>query len=163
MLEIERKFLIKELPDLTHMQPIHYERYFVINTSNQHVRVQKKGNRFELETKVKINELEFHKDKQEISKAYFLELSHNCNKAIVRDSYLIHKNPNITIKKYFDDYEGLIRAEIEYDNMEQINTFVLPDWLGKEITGTELANDNKLITLDRNKFLKKLQFYQDKN
>lgn len=157
MKEIERKFLIKDLPNLKDINPIRYERYFLNNDDNDQVRIQKRDNKFELETKVKISNVEYHKTKKEISEKEFLDLSRICTKEIIRESYLIL--PNITIKKYFGDYEGLVRAEIEYDVIEQLENIELPDWVGKEITGTELANDSKLIKLSRAEFLEKLSDY----
>lgn len=160
MREIERKFLVKELPNLNNIEPIRYERYFLDDSEDKQVRIQKKSNKFELETKTKINDTEYEKTKKDITENEFLELSQNCNKSIIRDSYLISDKPNITIKKYYNDYDGLIRAEIEYSNIEEIGVFILPDWIGIEITGTELGNDNKLIKLNRAEFLEALKKYK---
>lgn len=99
MLEIERKFLIQKLPDLSQIKPIRYERYFISDEDKNQIRVQKKGHKYELETKQQINEQEYYKTKREITKTEFLELSAECNKSIIRLSYLISESPNITIKK----------------------------------------------------------------
>lgn len=157
MLEIERKFLIQKLPDLSQIKPIRYERYFISDEDKNQIRVQKKGHKYELETKQQINEQEYYKTKREITKTEFLELSAECNKSIIRLSYLISQSPNITIKKYCGPYEGLVRAEIEYDSIEQIGLYELPKWFGKEITGTVLANDHRLIKLNRTEFLECLK------
>lgn len=156
MREIERKFLVLKLPELNNIDPIHYERYIINDEANKQVRIQKKDNSYELELKIKINDFEYEKTKKNISKSEFKKLSASCHKSIIRDSYLVNTCPNITIKKYFGDYEGLIRAEVEYENAEQMQTFKLPEWLGNEITGTNLGNDNKLARLSRNEFLKTL-------
>lgn len=160
MIEIERKFLIQELPDLEGKIPLCYTRYFISEDENKQIRVQRKGNRFELETKTKLNELKYRKTKTEISEENFLKLSSKCTKAIIRDSYLFCEQPNITLKIYHGTYEGLIRAEIEYDNIKQVENYNLPDWFGTEITGSELASDNKLIKLSRDEFLQHLKKYR---
>lgn len=157
MKEIERKFLVREIPDLKDIKPIRYERYFIQNTELQQIRVQKRGNVFEKEIKKKINTFEYEKYKEIITEEEFSKIASKCKKSIIRDSYLISNNPNITIKKYFGEYEGLIRAEIEFNNIDELNVFEIPKWIGKEITGTILGNDNKLIKLDRNKFLQIMQ------
>jgi CYTH domain-containing protein len=42
MKEIERKFLIKDIPILDDIEPIRYERYFLSNFNDSEVRIQKK-------------------------------------------------------------------------------------------------------------------------
>jgi hypothetical protein len=42
MLEIERKFLIQELPDLQNIPEITYERYFLEINPDREIRIQKK-------------------------------------------------------------------------------------------------------------------------
>lgn len=152
MQEIERKFLIRKLPELSEIQPIAYERRFLSNNSDKQIRIQRKNDKYELETKTKINELEYRKTKKEISEKEFLELSAKCSKTIIRDSYLISVAPEISVKIYHGDYEGLIRAEIEYKNLAEIKTLKLPIWFGREITGIKLASDAELIKLSRDEF-----------
>ncbi|MDR2901763.1 MAG: hypothetical protein LBU87_01455, partial [Lactobacillales bacterium] len=82
MREIERKFLIKKLPDLGRITPVRYERYFLSDDGIRQVRIQKTGDKYELETKTKINAFEFEKSKKEISEGEFLELSSKCKKVI---------------------------------------------------------------------------------
>ena len=159
MKEIERKFLIKDIPSLDNINPIRYERYFLSNSNDAEVRIQKKSDNYELESKIKISNIEYKKEKQLITEAKFLELKNMCKKSIIRDSYLINEKPNITIKKYYGDYEDLLRVEIEFESIEESNNFKIPSWIGREITGTELGNDSKLILLDRNQFLEILKSY----
>lgn len=158
-MEIERKFLIAPLPNLANLTPVHYERYFIEYDGVRHVRVQNRGGIFEIETKIKINDLEYKKTKEKITEGEFLMLSRGVDTAIIWDSYLINKAPNITIKKYFGAYEELIRAEIEYENIEQAEKYPLPEWFWNEITGTELGNYSELIKLSKNDFLKILKKY----
>jgi CYTH domain-containing protein len=53
----------------------------------------------------------------------------------------------------------LLRLEIEFESVEELNNFKIPPWAGREITETELGNDSKLILLDKNKFLEILRRY----
>lgn len=160
ILEIERKFLPKQLPNLDKFVSIRYERCYIKNTDDNQVRIQKKGQKYELETKIKISDIEFKKEKKTITKEQFINLKEQSVKFIIRDSYLISHNPNITIKKYYGDYEGLYRVEVEFDSIEESKQYKIPKWIGEEITSTKLANDNKLILLDRNEFLEILNCYK---
>ena len=159
--EIERKYLIKQIPNLKTIKPIRYERYYINDNINNQIRVQKKDERFELETKIKISNAEYKKEKQEITEQQFLQLIKDCKKVIIRDSYLINEKPNITIKIYQGTYKGLIRAEVEFDSEYEYNNFEIPEWLGKDITNTELGMDARLIKLAREDFLEILRMEEE--
>ena len=105
--------------------------------------------------------MEYKKEKQEITEKEFLKLIKDCKKVIIRDSYLINENPNITIKIYQGTYKGLIRAEVEFNNEYEYNNFEIPEWFGKNITNTELGMDVRLIKLDREDFLEILKMEEE--
>ena len=155
--EIERKYLIKQMPNLKNIKPIRYERYYINDNIDNQIRVQRKDDKFILETKTKISDIEYKKEKQEITEQEFFKLIKDCKKVIIRDSYLINEKPNITIKIYNGIYQGLIRAEIEFNNEYEYSNFEIPEWLGKDITNTELGMDAGLIKLDREDFLEILR------
>ena len=159
--EIERKYLIKQMPNLKNIKPIRYERYYINDNIDNQIRAQKKDEKFELETKSKISDIEYKKEKQEITEQEFLKLIKNCKKVIIRDSYLINENPNITIKIYHETYKGLVRAEVELSNEDEYRNFEIPEWFGKDITNTELGMDAKLIKLDRANFLEILTMEEE--
>lgn len=71
--EIERKFLVKALPDLAGKEKIEYERYYLFNQDGIELRIQRKGPKFEIEHKVLVSELERTKEKVEISQGEFFE------------------------------------------------------------------------------------------
>ena len=52
--EIERKYLIKQMPNLKNIKPIRYERYYINDNIDNQIRVQRKDDKFILETKTKI-------------------------------------------------------------------------------------------------------------
>ena len=159
--EIERKYLIKQMPNLKNIKPIRYERYYINDNIDNQIRVQKKADKFILETKTKISDMEYKKEKQEIIEKEFLKLIKDCKKVIIRDSYLINEKPNITIKIYQGTYKGLIRAEVEFNNEYEYNNFEIPEWFGKDITNTELGMDARLIKLDREDFLEILRMEEE--
>ena len=55
--EIERKFLVKQLPDLSGIQAIPYERFYLYADKGVELRVQQRGDEYELERKVVIGDL----------------------------------------------------------------------------------------------------------
>ena len=82
-----KKIFIKQIPNLKTIKPIRYERYYINDNINNQIKVQKKDERFELETKIKISNVEYKKEKQEITEQQFLKLIKDCKKVIIRIWY----------------------------------------------------------------------------
>lgn len=148
--EIERKFLIKEMPDLTGIIPIHYERYFLYNKDGIEIRIQQKNDFFELERKTVISRTERTTEKIEISKDEFEQLKQFCSEGIERDSYKLDNGASIKI--YSGKYKGLVRVEFEFNNQQELNSFSPPSWVGREITDSRLGKDSELIRLSSEEF-----------
>lgn len=152
MNEIERKFIVKSMPDLTGKIPVFYERYYLRIEPNIEERIQKRGDKFEKEIKYKISDLISKKEKLEISKKQFEELKKIAIKYIQREGYKISDEPNVSIKIYHGDFEGLIRAEIEFKSENEAKNFQPLDWMGKEITKSQLGRDSQLVRLNKEEF-----------
>lgn len=155
-LEIERKFLVKKMPDLSGLTPVHYERHFLRMEKDYEERIQKKGDHYELGKKNRQSQLTRTTEKREISKEKYENLREHTIASLARRSYLISTDPEITLKIYEGVYEGLCRAEVEFLSETAAKAFVPLDWMGKEITNTPLGKDSKLITLERGEFLQLL-------
>ncbi len=67
MVELERKYLVKNLPDLSNIIPIRYERYFLSDNIEKQIKLQKKDDSYEIETKERINDIEYKKTKEKLS------------------------------------------------------------------------------------------------
>lgn len=155
-LEIERKFFPKHLPDLTDMPKVSYERYFLYNADGIEIRIQKKGDGYEFERKVLVSPLSREQIKFAITKAEFLSLKTYAIAAIFRDRYTIPHNPEITVNIYHGRFAGLVRVEVEFENEQDAKRFKVHDWLGAEITHTQLVRDALLVNLSDKEFKKLL-------
>lgn len=148
--EIERKFFVRQLPSLEGIQPLHYERYILSNDGEKEVRIQKVNDTYTYEEKSSVSDLERTRTKKEITKEEFDTVkAESSGKALIRDRYNISSNPEIAIQIYHGDFEGLIRAEVEFDSEEQAKTFKPLDWMGKEMIGLPIARDATLIKLSK--------------
>jgi adenylate cyclase len=157
-MEIERKFLIKELPDLSGIKPIGYERYYIKKDGESVERIQKKGDCYEYETKRSISHLEHKKEKRKITQEEFEELRRGKEQeGILRDSYLLSSNPDVSIKIYQGKFEGLARVEIEFASKEEAEEYIPKSWMGAEITVSPLGADARLLHLSRDEFLSLLK------
>jgi len=155
--EIERKFLVKEMPNLDGFKPLSYERYFLFKNRFVEIRVQKRGDIYEFERKENQNNLSTKKIKFEISRDEFLKLKENSVNFIRRKSYIISKNPSITIKVYDEKHCDLRRIEVEFDSELDAEKFVPLKWFGKKITNSKLGRDSKLIDLSKEEILDLIQ------
>ncbi len=150
--EIERKFLVKELPHLSGIEKIGYERYFLFNENGIELRVQRKGEKYELERKVKVSDIERTREKITLTEAEFTVLKTLGQESILRDSYTFSESPNISLKIYHGKHKGLMRAEVECDSVEELADFTPLPWFGEEITHSPLARDAELLKLSGEEF-----------
>lgn len=150
MVEIERKFLVKNIPDLSSITPVRYERYYIKREPGFEERVQKKDEVFEYEIKKEISNLERTKEKKIISEEEFEKLKQNANEAIVRDGYKI--DDRTSVKIYHGRFEGLQRAEVEFGSVEEAGIYVPEKWMAEEITDSPLGRDTRLLDLTEEEF-----------
>lgn len=151
-MRLTRRFIIQSLDNVNINSPIRYERYYI----NDNLRIQSKNNMLEKEilnkdniiiSKINITEEEFNKLKKE---AY---------SKIIRDSYLYLDDDRISIKKYLDKYEGLIRVEVKFNSIDEMNSYKIESWMEAEITNSPLAFDKYLSKLSEQEFLLELNKY----
>jgi len=162
-MEIERKFLVKNMPDISGIQPVYYERYFLKIEDGYQERIQRKGDRYEFETKKLVpsigNVSHHEKTRDQITEKEFERLKEGKeNLGIMRDGYFLSKNPDISIKIYRGKYEGLVRAEVEFDSEKEARDYQPEPWMGEEITNSPLGMDSRLLHLTTDEFRDLLGF-----
>lgn len=149
MKEIERKWLVPVLPNLGSQRPIYYKRFFLFNRNGIEIRIQQKGDKFEFERKIKVDEITRKVCKFEITKDEFVLLQKISIGEIIRESYQLD---DLSIKVYKGKYEGLIRAEVEFESAEKAMKYEALPWFGVEITNSKLGQDKALIALNKAQF-----------
>lgn len=97
MKEIERKFLLKVLPDLSLFTPWHSERFFLKNDEWFEERISLLQDRFYYDKKVIVNSLERNREKREITESEFNSLKSRAYASTIRDTYLLSEIPKITL------------------------------------------------------------------
>lgn len=152
MIEIERKFSVKKLPNLSGIIPISYERYYLKIEPALEERIQKKGDTFEHGIKQTLSDLSRTTTKTEITEHEFEFLKKQTLKSVLRESYCILENPKLSIKIYHGDHEGLIRAEVEFSSEKEAKNFVPYGWMGEDITNNPLGRDSRLLQLSSAEF-----------
>ena len=133
-MEIERKFLIKDLPkDLTSYPCSQIEQAYL--NENPVLRIRRKDDDYILTYKSKgmmaREESEFPLTKE----AYEHLRTKADGKIISKTRYFIPLAPHtIELYVFHGDMEPLIMAEVEFASIEEANVFLPPDWFGQDVT-----------------------------
>lgn len=109
-MRLTKRYIVKEIDDLMLSELIRYERYYI----NDNLRIQRKGKLIEKE----ILRDNIVLEKNVIDEKEFDDLKLQSNKMIIRDSYLYLLDSRVSIKKYYGDYEELIRVEVKFASNE---------------------------------------------
>ena len=151
--KIERKFLLSSLPSgIDKASKIVYERYFLRVNENDEIRIQRKGDTFYREHKITISNFSNEIVVTSITAEDFDRLKLKATGNIERDSYSLPNIQNATVKVYHCRFEGLIRAEVEFASVNDATHFAPPDWIGQEITDSDLGRDSRLLKIPDSEF-----------
>lgn len=144
MLEIERTYLVKKIPeDLEPYQRLEIKQGYLSGIPSP-LRIRQKGDYFELTKK-------FHKNLNDQSTAEevnlpltegeFLKLWPLANKSLKKTRYLIPLSDQLVAE--LDVFQGplwgLVFVEVEFGSREAMLSFIPPDWFGRDITNEEYS------------------------
>lgn len=133
MKEIEKKYLVNELPNLSE-----YEKSDIIQgyiSYNSETRIRKIDNTFFIT--YKSNELLIRDEiEKEIDEEKYNDLFKKIkNNIVYKTRYYIKDNNYLyELDIYHDHLEGLITVEVEFDSLNEALKFKPPLWFGIEIT-----------------------------
>lgn len=136
--EIERKFLVRKLPDgLTNYSHADISQGYLVSLDNGlQVRLRKSGDKYSLT---------FKRGGGNVREEREIELTPNQfnalwpateGKRLVKTRYEIPCRERVVeIDVYHGRHEGLVVAEVEFDAEQAAKDFLPPDWLGDDVTG----------------------------
>ena len=133
--EIERKFLVKELPANLSGYPYHELEQGYLNTDPV-VRVRKEDDIFYLTYKGKgyIEKEEYNLSLNE--DAYNHLVAKADGNVISKKRYLIPCDPyTIELDIFAAPFAPLVIAEVEFPTLEEAKAFTPPEWFGEDVTG----------------------------
>lgn len=144
-MEIERKFLVKELPDLSGVKSSEIMQGYV--SILPEIRVRKLDDKYYRTEKdegtVVREEREWEITKDEADKL-FSEVKTN----IIKKTryYIPYGNYTVELDIYKGKFEGLVVCEIEFPTLNEANEFTPPDWFGEDISEKKEYR-NKILAL----------------
>jgi len=145
-MEIERKFLVKEVPfDVTEYRYHDIEQAYL--TRNPVVRIRKQDNEYYLtyknNTSSKIAREEYNLPLTEES---YNELLPKAGGIILtKRRYLIpYEKYTIELDVFSGKYNGLVLAEVEFETEEDALGFKPPEWFGRDVSYTGEYQNSRL-------------------
>lgn len=138
-MEIERKWLLKSLPDKITDYPHESVEQCYISFDEPVIRLRKYGDKYFLTVKGR-GRLEREESEFEISRDYYCKMSAKAEGlAIKKERYKIpylsgNKEYTIELDVFKEKYEGLFYAEVEFASVKEAELFNAPEWFGREVT-----------------------------
>jgi adenylate cyclase len=145
--EIERKFLVKWLPDnLKQSRSFVIEQgYLATESAGRQVRLRKRGRTTSLTFKVGRGS---HREEREIKlspKQFAALWPGTTGRRLRKVRYEIPwNNVMIEIDVYRGRHAGLVVAEVEFPDSARCRSFKAPWWLGREVTGEKRYSNVRL-------------------
>jgi adenylate cyclase len=150
-LEIERKFLIRELPEtLAGLEGEQiFQGYLAVDSNHTVVRLRQRGDKYYLTVKGagKISRKEWEAEIPEDQFKLFWPATDG--RRLEKTRYEIPGEGVIVELDIFSgNLQGLVTAEVEFDSEEEAEKFVPPEWLTEEVTEDDRFKNNNLINLN---------------
>jgi CYTH domain-containing protein len=136
--EIERKFLVRKLPDNLASYPHRpiSQGYLVSLADGLQVRLRKRGEKYSLTFKRGAGNVREEREIELAVEQFDALWPATEGKRLVKTRYEIPFGDRVVeIDVYHDRHEGLVVAEVEFDTEQAAKDFQPPDWLGDDVTG----------------------------
>lgn len=143
-MEIERKFLIKELPEHWNSYP-HRQLEQGYLCTGPVVRIRKDDDKYELTYKGK-GMMVREEYNLPLTKEAYEHLKTKIDGRLIRKKrYLIpYQEYTIELDLFEDDLAPLLLAEVEFPSEDAAKTFVAPDWFAEDVTFSKLYHNTFL-------------------
>jgi len=146
-MEIERKFLIKELPENLSDYPVHELEQGYLCTSPV-VRIRKDNDRYELTYKSKGLMVREEYNLPLTKESYYHLKEKIDGRLITKRRFKIpYENYTIELDIFSGDLAPLMLAEVEFPTEEDANAFLPPEWFGEDVTMSTLYHNSALSKL----------------
>jgi len=145
--EIERKFLVKSLPENLEQYPHKdiVQGYLAITEDGTEVRLRQKGNKYFQTIKKGSGKTRFELEIEMTEEQFNLLWEATRGKRVEKTRYEIpHENGIIELDIYRGDLDGLLSAEMEFLSEEESEKFTAPDWLDEEVTDDKRYKNQNL-------------------
>ena len=145
--EIERKYLVKQVPENLASYPFHEIEQGYLCTEPV-VRIRRQDEEYYLTYKSKGLMIREEYNLPLTKNAYFHLREKIDGRLISKRRYLIPLDPyTIELDVFHSPKDDLILAEVEFPSEKDALTFTPPDWFGEDVTNSSLYHNSRLSTL----------------
>ena len=143
-MEIERKFLLKELPDNLDTYPVrHLEQGYLCTAPV--VRIRRDNDKYELTYKGKGCMIREEHNLPLTKEAYEHLREKIDGRLIVKKRYMIPlEKYTIELDVFAGDLAPLTLAEVEFSSEEEAKAFIAPEWFAEDVTFSKLYHNSFL-------------------
>jgi adenylate cyclase len=149
-MEVERKFLVAERPDLDRADSDEIEQGYLAIGADGEVRLRRRGEQLVLTAKrgsgLARDEAEVELERDAFEELWPLTEGRRLHK---RRYVLPYGDLEFEVDVYEAGLEGLVVAEIEFPSEDAAREFEPPDWIGEEVTGDERYLNETLASRGR--------------
>lgn len=148
MLEIEKKFLVNELPNLSDFFFEEIEQGYLSFVPE--IRIRRKGEKYYITEKGEGTQTRPEIETEINGTAYSI-LSNLIQGRIIRKTrYKIPLKDSLIAELdiYHDDLEGLSTVETEFRSEEQAQEFISPEWFGEDVTEDKKYKNKNLARIE---------------
>ena len=143
-MEIERKFLLKELPKNLDSYPVRQLEQGYLCTAPV-VRIRRDNDKYELTYKGKGSMIREEHNLPLTKDAYEHLRKKIDGRLIAKKRYMIpYEKYTIELDIFEGDLAPLTLAEVEFSSEEEANAFVAPDWFAEDVTFSKLYHNSFL-------------------
>lgn len=144
MLEIEKTFLVKEVPKNLETLKFYKIKQGYISSGKSPLRIRQKGDKFELTKKIFLKENDFSQAEEiniYTSLDEFNKLWSLIEKSLEKTRYIIPLKNGLEaeLDVYSGKLKGLVVVEVEFKSEKEMNSFIAPSWFGRDITQEEFS------------------------
>jgi adenylate cyclase len=136
--EIERKFLVRKLPeDLARYPSTELAQGYLVSTDDGlQVRLRKKSGQYSLTYKKGLGRVREEREVALTAEQFASLWPATEGKRLIKTRYDIPFGDRVVeIDIYGGKHDGLVVAEVEFENEESAIHFQPPEWLGDDVTG----------------------------
>lgn len=144
MIEIEKTFLVKQIPNNLSQYKSQKIKQGYLSPSPSPLRIRQKGEKFELTKKLPLKQGDFSSAEEiniPLTEYEFSKLWPLVEKSLEKIRYLIPLDSGLVaeLDVFGKTLEGLSFVEVEFVSQEQMNSFTPPDWFGKDVTQEDFS------------------------
>ena len=147
--EIERKFLVRQMPDAlaTFPHAEMWQGYLVTAPGGVQVRMRKAGDKYSLTYKRGRGAAREEREIELTREQFEILWPATEGRRLTKTRYDVPFGDRVVeIDIYTGKHEGLVVAEVEFDDEESARGFQVPDWLGDDVSHDDRYSNQLLAS-----------------